>query len=235
VRAGLGIRIPTGRMAVRSRRGDLVGGGVAAMVSNQVTPTKTKLATEVRNGPARGGTTGPYPSGGGMGMDGVRAVLVGKFLKPPLTSARSPRDSSWILLISVSRFVWEGTVPSPSVVAGVCHAVHLGSDEHHTTKKDQYPQLQRRDEALGASAFLTFINMMHKAWLVRLSAGKSHPLIAFLANRLFGQRVWRGHFQGHRVAGNMFARLELDRPRNRRPQTNVIATAKATSSRLVDE
>src|ERR1700733_6966814 len=81
-------------------------------------------ATGGRNRPAPGGTTGPYPSGGGMGMDGVGALLVGKFLKPPLTSARSPRDSSWILLISVSRFVWEGTVPSPSVVAGVCRAVH---------------------------------------------------------------------------------------------------------------
>jgi len=37
--------------------------------------------------------------------------------------------------MSVSRFVWEGTIPSPSVVAGVRHAVRLGRDEHHTTKK----------------------------------------------------------------------------------------------------
>ena len=135
-----------------------------------------------------------------MGMDGVRAVLVGKFLKPPLTSSRSPRGSSWILLfMSVSRFVWEGTIPSPSVVAGVRHEVRLGRDEHHTAKRDQYPQSQGRDEALGTSAFRAFINMMHKAWLVRLSAGKAHQPVTFLANRLFGQRVWRGHFQGHRV------------------------------------
>jgi hypothetical protein len=46
--------------------------------------------------------------------------------------------------------------------------------------------LQGRDEALGTSAFRAFVNMMHKAWLVRLSAGKPHPLIAFLVNRLFG-------------------------------------------------
>ena len=119
-----------------------------------------------------------------MGMDGVRAVLVGKFLKPPLTSSRSPRDSSWIvLLMSVSRFVWEGTIPPPSVVAGIRHAVRFCRDEHHTAKR---AQSQCRDKALGTSAFRAFINMMHKAWLVRLSAGKSHPLIAFLANRLFG-------------------------------------------------
>jgi hypothetical protein len=69
-----------------------------------------------------------------MGMDGVRAVLVGKFLKPPLTSSRSPRNSSWnLLLMSVSRLSG-GTVPSPSVVAGLRHAVRLGRDEHHTTK-----------------------------------------------------------------------------------------------------
>ena len=90
-------------------------------------------------------------------------------------------------------------MPSQLVVAGVSGAVRLRRDEHHTTKRDRYPQLQRRDEALGTSAFRAFINMMHKAWLVRLSAGKAHPLVAFLANRLFGQRVWRGHFQGHRV------------------------------------
>jgi hypothetical protein len=84
------------------------------------------------------------------------------------------------------------------VVAGVRHAF-IWADEHHTTKRDQYPQLQRRDEALSTSAFRAFINMMHKAWLIRLSAGKAHQLVTFLANRLFGQRVWRGHFQGHRV------------------------------------
>jgi hypothetical protein len=47
-----------------------------------------------------------------MGMDGVMDVLKGKFLKPPLTSSRSP----WIVRgfccsMSVSRFVWEGPFP----------------------------------------------------------------------------------------------------------------------------
>ena len=60
---------------------------------------------------------------------------------------------------------------------------------------DQYPPLQRRDEALGTSAFRAFINMMHKARLIRLSTGKPHPFITFLANRLFGQSVWWGHFR----------------------------------------
>jgi hypothetical protein len=41
--------------------------------------------------------------------------------------------------------------------------------------------------------------MMHKARLIGLSAGKSHPLIAFLAKRLFGERVGIGHCQVHRV------------------------------------
>jgi hypothetical protein len=34
------------------------------------------------------------------------------------------------------------------VVAGVRHAF-IWADEHHTTKRDQYPQLQRRDAALS--------------------------------------------------------------------------------------
>ena len=57
-----------------------------------------------------------------MGMDGVRAVLVGKFLKPPLTSSRSPRNSSWILLLmSVSRL--SGREQSP---------LHPSSQEYAT-------------------------------------------------------------------------------------------------------
>ena len=87
-------------------------------------------------------------------------------------------------------------MPSQLVVAGVSGAVRLRRDEHHTTKRDRYPQLQRRDEALGTSAFRAFINMMHKAWLVRLSAGKAHPLAAFLANRLLGKGSGGVTFRG---------------------------------------
>jgi hypothetical protein len=73
-----------------------------------------------------------------MGMDGVTDVLEGKFLKPPLTSSRSPLDSSRILLLmSVSRFVWEGAIPSPSKVTGVCGAVRLRRDPSHNPKQGQ--------------------------------------------------------------------------------------------------
>lgn len=62
-----------------------------------------------------------------------------------------------------------------------------------------FTHLECRDEALGTSAFRAFINMVHKAWLVRLSAGKAHPLVTFLAKGFFRQWFWRGHFQVHRV------------------------------------
>jgi hypothetical protein len=61
-----------------------------------------------------------------MGMDGVMDVLKGKFLKPPLTSSRSPLDSSWILLLNVCLpLCLGGAIPSQLVVAGVREAVRL--------------------------------------------------------------------------------------------------------------
>jgi hypothetical protein len=78
-------------------------------------------------------------------------------------------------------------------------------------------QLHGSDEALGTAAFHAFINVMHKARLIRFGAGKSHGFITLLANGLFGERGGLGHFFKAPIILKILANLQMSESTTAKP------------------